>query len=88
MIVQPLMDLSLLSAGATPILRTQTINRPQGRGPQLARTQTVEFAATPQPINAERRFSPIPQSPGEDEAAYGTSHHRRKLPTNCVNICS
>ncbi|KAI0753123.1 cation transport protein-domain-containing protein [Daedaleopsis nitida] len=62
---------------ATPILRTQTINRPQGRGPQLARTQTVEFAATPQPIAAERRFSPIPQSPGEDEIAYGTSHRRR-----------
>ncbi|RPD57724.1 hypothetical protein L226DRAFT_512491 [Lentinus tigrinus ALCF2SS1-7] len=63
---------------ATPILRTQTMNRPQ-RGPQMARTQTVEFAATPQAIVPERRFSPIPQVPGEDEAAYEMPRGRRSM---------
>ncbi|RDX49309.1 hypothetical protein OH76DRAFT_1403887 [Lentinus brumalis] len=63
---------------ATPILRTQTMNRPQ-RGPQMARTQTVEFAATPPAIGPERRFSPIPQSPREEEAAYGMPRGRRSM---------
>ncbi|OSD00246.1 TrkH-domain-containing protein [Trametes coccinea BRFM310] len=48
-------------SGTTPILRTHTINRPATRGPQLAHTQTVEFAAPPAPhrrsVSMERRFS-------------------------------
>ncbi|CDO78022.1 hypothetical protein BN946_scf184907.g12 [Trametes cinnabarina] len=68
-----------LNHGTTPILRTQTINRPATRGPQLAHTQTVEFAATPAPhrrsLSMERRFSRIPQSPAESD----TEHERRSM---------
>ena len=62
------------AAGAIPILRTQTSNR-QGRSLPLPRTQTVEFAAIPQPITLERRISPILQ---EEDITYGTSHRRRE----------
>ncbi|KAI0776245.1 cation transport protein-domain-containing protein [Trametes elegans] len=59
--------------GTGPILRTATINnRPMPRGPQLAHTQTVEFAAPPAPhrrsVSAERRFSRISQSPAESDS--------------------
>ncbi|KAI8970814.1 cation transport protein-domain-containing protein [Trametes punicea] len=60
------------AAGRAPILRSQTINRSATRGPQLARTQTVEFAAPPAPhrrsFSVERRISRIPQSPAESDA--------------------
>ncbi|PIL33508.1 transporter [Ganoderma sinense ZZ0214-1] len=64
-----------ITAGAVPILRTQTNNR-QGRSLPLLRTQTVEFAAIPQAIALERRISPIPQ---EEDITHGTSHRRRSI---------
>ncbi|KAJ8486785.1 hypothetical protein ONZ51_g4605 [Trametes cubensis] len=68
-----------LIAGTGPILRTQTINRPAIRGPQLAHTQTVEFAAPPAPhrrsISQERRFSRIPQSPEESDTDLDRSKY-------------
>ncbi|TBU40177.1 cation transport protein-domain-containing protein [Dichomitus squalens] len=62
---------------APPILRTETVHR-QGRGPLLPRTQTVEFAATPQAFVLDRGFSPVASSV-EDDVAYGTSHARRSM---------
>ncbi|KAI9062394.1 hypothetical protein FKP32DRAFT_1593550 [Trametes sanguinea] len=65
-----------LNQGTTPILRTHTINRPATRGPQLAHTQTVEFAAPPAPhrrsVSMERRINRIPQSLAESDADYET----------------
>ncbi|KAH9942175.1 cation transport protein-domain-containing protein [Epithele typhae] len=62
--------------GGHPILRTHTLGKSQG-GPQLGRTQTVEFASTPAAVIAERRFNTIIQNPYEEEAEMYADDARR-----------